>query len=96
MLALWWLRDRAAARARAFCGFYVGKADSTFNNASQVVLVHQGNQTVMSLMNDYQGAPRSSRWSSRCRKCCSAARFISAIPRCEARRITVAPRLVEY
>jgi hypothetical protein len=44
--------------ARAFCGFYVGKADSNlFNHASQVVMVHHDNKTVLSLMNDYQGEP---------------------------------------
>jgi hypothetical protein len=44
--------------ARAFCGFYVGKADSElFNHASQVVMVRHGDKTVLSLMNDYQGEP---------------------------------------
>jgi hypothetical protein len=44
--------------ARAFCGFYVGKADSNlFNHASQVVMVRHGDKTVLSLMNDYQGQP---------------------------------------
>jgi hypothetical protein len=44
--------------ARAFCGFYVGKADSNLlNHASQVVMVRHGDKTVLSLMNDYQGEP---------------------------------------
>jgi hypothetical protein len=44
--------------ARAFCGFYVGKADETLvNHASQVVMAHHDDKTVISLMNDYQGAP---------------------------------------
>ncbi len=44
--------------ARAFCGFYVGKADTNlFNHASQVVMVRDGDRTVLSLMNDYQGEP---------------------------------------
>jgi hypothetical protein len=44
--------------AAAFCGFYVGKADSQlFNHASQVVMVRHGDKTVLSLMNDYQGEP---------------------------------------
>jgi hypothetical protein len=44
--------------ARAFCGFYVGKADSNlFNHASQVVMVRHGDKMVLSLMNDYQGEP---------------------------------------
>ncbi len=44
--------------ARAFCGFYVGKADATLiNHASQVVVAHHDDKTVISLMNDYQGEP---------------------------------------
>jgi len=44
--------------ARAFCGFYVGKADaSLINHASQVVVTHHDDRTVISLMNDYQGEP---------------------------------------
>ncbi len=40
----------------AFCGFYVAKADaSLYNQASQVVMVRNGDKTVLSLMNDYQG-----------------------------------------
>ena len=42
--------------ASAFCGFYAGKADaSLFNEASQVVLVRDGNRTVISMLNDYSG-----------------------------------------
>ncbi len=42
--------------AQAFCGFYAGKADANlFNEASQVVLVRDGNRTVLSMRNDYQG-----------------------------------------
>ena len=42
--------------AHAFCGFYAGKADaSLFNEASQVVLVRDGNRTVISMLNDYSG-----------------------------------------
>ena len=41
----------------AFCGFYVAKADaSLFNQASQVVLVRDGERTVLTMSNDYQGA----------------------------------------
>ncbi len=44
--------------ARAFCGFYVGKADeSLVNHSSQVVMAHHDDKTVISLMNDYQGEP---------------------------------------
>ena len=46
----------AAAPAHAFCGFYAGKADaSLFNEASQVVLVRDGQRTVLSMLNDYSG-----------------------------------------
>ena len=48
----------APPEARAFCGFYVGKADtSLYNHASQVAVVRHDDKTVISLMNDYQGAP---------------------------------------
>ena len=40
--------------ALAFCGFYVAKADTRlFNRASQVVLVRDGDRTVMTMA----GAP---------------------------------------
>jgi hypothetical protein len=42
--------------AGAFCGFYVGKADAKlFNEASQVILVRDGNRTVIGMRNDFQG-----------------------------------------
>jgi hypothetical protein len=42
----------------AFCGFYVAKADSKlFNKASQVVLVRQGDRTVLTMANDFKGDP---------------------------------------
>jgi hypothetical protein len=45
-----------ALPAHAFCGFYVGKADSQlFNDASQVALVRDGDRTVLTMSNDYQG-----------------------------------------
>ena len=47
------------ARAEAFCGFYVAKADtSLFNKASQVVLVRDGDRTVITMANDFRGNPR--------------------------------------
>lgn len=46
----------APSSASAFCGFYVGKADAKlFNQASQVVLVRDGERTVVTMSNDYQG-----------------------------------------
>lgn len=42
--------------AQAFCGFYVARADtSLFNQASQVVLVRDGDRTVMTMANDFEG-----------------------------------------
>ena len=41
----------------AFCGFYVAKADTKlFNRASQVVLVRDGDRTVLTMASDYQGS----------------------------------------
>ncbi|MEO0984618.1 MAG: DUF2330 domain-containing protein [Cyanobacteria bacterium J06639_14] len=40
----------------AFCGFYVAKADtSLYNEASQVAIARDGDRTVLSMANDYQG-----------------------------------------
>ena len=45
-------------RILAFCGFYVGKADTKlFNQASQVALVREGDHTVLTMANDFQGDP---------------------------------------
>ena len=42
--------------AAAFCGFYVGKADSSlFNESSQVILARDGQRTTISMRNDYRG-----------------------------------------
>ncbi len=42
--------------AHAFCGFYVGKADTKlFNKASQVVLVRDGDKTALTMANDFRG-----------------------------------------
>src|SRR3984893_5901922 len=55
-LALLLLAAFASAPASAFCGFYVGKADAKlFNEASQFILVRDGNRTVISMRNDFQG-----------------------------------------
>ena len=48
-----------AQPAAAFCGFYVSKADTQlFNKASQVVLVRDGDRTVMTMANDFRGDPK--------------------------------------
>jgi hypothetical protein len=45
--------------AGAFCGFYVAKADTKlFNRASQVVLVRDGDRTVLTMANDFKGSPQ--------------------------------------
>src|SRR5262245_23200486 len=46
----------SSATIAGFCGFYVGKADTKlFNQASQVVLVRDGDRTVMTMASDYRG-----------------------------------------
>ncbi len=50
------LAAAAPQAAHAFCGFYAGKADATlFNEASQVIMVRDGNRTVLTMLNDYKG-----------------------------------------
>ncbi|MGK7872286.1 MAG: DUF2330 domain-containing protein [Xenococcaceae cyanobacterium] len=45
-----------AKPAWAFCGFYVAKADTKlYNKASQVVIARDGDRTVLTMANDYQG-----------------------------------------
>lgn len=49
----------AAPTVLAFCGFYVAKADTKlFNRASQVVLVHHDDKTVITMANDFKGDPK--------------------------------------
>ncbi|MEL6776424.1 MAG: DUF2330 domain-containing protein [Cyanobacteria bacterium J06597_16] len=44
------------APAHAFCGFYVARADTDlYNKASQVAIARDGNHTVLTMANDYQG-----------------------------------------
>ncbi|MEM9169324.1 MAG: DUF2330 domain-containing protein, partial [Pseudomonadota bacterium] len=46
----------AISGAAAFCGFYVAKADTKlFNEASKVAIMRDGERTVISMANDYQG-----------------------------------------
>ena len=45
-----------STNASAFCGFYVGKADTQlFNKASEVVIARDDNKTVITMANDFQG-----------------------------------------
>lgn len=54
LLLLWRVDD-----VRAFCGFYVAKADTKiFNRSSQVVLVRDGDRTVLTMANDFKGDPK--------------------------------------
>jgi hypothetical protein len=42
--------------AWAFCGFYVAKADANlYNQASQVIIARDGDRTILTMANDYQG-----------------------------------------
>ena len=42
--------------ASAFCGFYVGKADTKlFNKASEVVIARHDDKTVITMANDFKG-----------------------------------------
>ena len=42
--------------ASAFCGFYVSKADGTLKNkTSQVIIVHDGDRSVVTMYNDFKG-----------------------------------------
>ncbi len=46
-----------ASQAWAFCGFYVAGAETKlFNQASQVIIAHKDNQTILTMANDFQGA----------------------------------------
>ncbi|MBV9862933.1 MAG: DUF2330 domain-containing protein [Alphaproteobacteria bacterium] len=45
--------------ARAFCGFYVARADTTLlNHSSKVVLAHSGERTVLTMASDVRGDPK--------------------------------------
>ena len=45
--------------AFAFCGFYVARAETRlFNGASRVVLVRDGDRTVITMANDFRGDPQ--------------------------------------
>ncbi|NEP16080.1 MAG: DUF2330 domain-containing protein [Leptolyngbya sp. SIO4C1] len=45
-----------AAPVWAFCGFYVAKADTNlYNRASQVAIARDGDRTVLTMSNDYEG-----------------------------------------
>lgn len=44
----------------AFCGFYVGgSGDALYNQATHVVLMREGQRTVLAMANNYQGPPEN-------------------------------------
>src|SRR5882762_1068400 len=46
----------ASTMLYSFCGFYVSKADGTLKNkTSQVILVRDGNKSVITMYNDFKG-----------------------------------------
>ena len=46
----------APSQADAFCGFFVSTGDEDlFNDATQVVLMREGTQTILSMQNNYKG-----------------------------------------
>ncbi len=48
----------APGAAHAFCGFYVGGAESSlYNDATMVVMMRSGTRTVLSMQNSYEGPP---------------------------------------
>ncbi len=45
-----------APTALGFCGFYVAKADTKlYNKASEVIIAREGDRTILTMANDYQG-----------------------------------------
>jgi hypothetical protein len=56
--SLLWIALLWADPASSFCGFYVARGDAKlFNKASKVVLVRDGDRTVLTMANDYSGEP---------------------------------------
>jgi hypothetical protein len=60
LLAAAALAALSASPCAAFCGYYVSSAEaSLYNQASKVVIVRDGDRTVLTMVNDYQGDPAS-------------------------------------
>jgi len=56
--SLLWIALLWAQPAHSFCGFYVARGDAKlFNKASKVILVRDGDRTVLTMSNDYSGEP---------------------------------------
>jgi len=59
LLGLLLLLALSPRSAHSFCGFYVASGEAKlFNHASQVVLVRDGDRTVMTMANDFKGEPK--------------------------------------
>ena len=88
----------AAKPALAFCGFYVAKADSSlYNQASQVIIARDGNKTVLTMSNDYQGEVKDFAMVVPVPVVLTEEQVHIADPEIIERLDTVsAPRLVEY
>src|SRR6267142_4773374 len=87
-----------AARADAFCGFYVGGAGAQmFNNATEVVIMRHGTTTVLSMQNNYQGPPEKFALVVPVPVVVKEAQ-VKTLPREIFQKVDVlgAPRLVEY
>jgi Na+-transporting NADH:ubiquinone oxidoreductase subunit NqrB len=68
------LASMLSHEAFAFCGFYVSKADGTLKNkTSQVILVRDGNRTVITMYNDFQATLKILQWWCRCQSFCRKA-----------------------
>jgi hypothetical protein len=56
--SLLWITLLWANPALSFCGFYVARGDAKlFNHVSKVVMVRDGDRTVLTMSNDYSGEP---------------------------------------
>jgi hypothetical protein len=90
-----WLLPRDAG---AFCGFYVSGADAKlFNNATLVVMMRDGQRTVLSMQNNYQGPPQDFAMVVPVPVVLSKSN-VKTLPRDIFERVDqlTAPRLVEY
>ena len=88
----------APQRAEAFCGFYVSGADqSLYANATMVVMMRDGNRTILSMQNDYSGPPEDFAMIVPVPQVLQKEN-VKTLPRSIFKRVDdlAAPRLVEY
>ena len=89
----------AARPAAAFCGFYVAESNAKlFNHSSQVVIARDGDHTVLTLANDYEGDPKKFALVVPVPVVLSKGQVHVGDPRVGRRTSTAfsAPRLVDY